>query len=514
MMENPQKKKITISLISLYDVENNAVRSIAALLRKKGYRVFEIYFKNWVNNRLVWPKKRELDNLIDILRNTNTDLIGISLRASAYLKVAISITEYIKRFLKIPIVWGGLHPTLVPEKCIEFADIVCRGEGEYPLLELVDNISKQKEIDNIPNLWIRRGKEIEKNEIRPLTQDLDELPFLDYTSKDKYYIENRRVFVGEPLIKRPLFRIMASRGCLFGCSYCYNSILKEIYHGKGKYFRYRSVKNVIEELSRIKQTFKNLKYIRFDDDMFIFNHEWVKEFCQEYKKEIDLPFECFLCPENYKEELLSKLKQAGMRVVYMGIEGSNRINKVLYNRKFSKENILNNMRIFHKLGLDTRYQIILDDPLSTEEDKRTFFEFLMGLPRPFELYLFSLTIFPRTKLAETLLAQGLIKESDIEGKATKTFSQLRVDLSFPRAKSDQFWISLIVLITKNFVPKSLIHKLSRSKFLYKHPMPLVIFSQICNLLKMAWVVFKMLLKGEITWVQFKQWANPRSLITQ
>ena len=39
-MENPQKKKITISLISLYDVENNAVRSIAALLRKKGYRVF------------------------------------------------------------------------------------------------------------------------------------------------------------------------------------------------------------------------------------------------------------------------------------------------------------------------------------------------------------------------------------------------------------------------------------------------------------------------------------------
>ena len=102
-----------------------------------------------------------MDNLIDILRNTNTDLIGISLRASAYLKVAISITEYIKRFLKIPIVWGGLHPTLVPEKCIEFADIVCRGEGEYPLLELVDNISKQKEIDNIPNLWIRRGKEIE-----------------------------------------------------------------------------------------------------------------------------------------------------------------------------------------------------------------------------------------------------------------------------------------------------------------------------------------------------------------
>ncbi len=508
------KEEITTSLISLYDVENNAVRSIAALLRKNGYRVFEIYFKNWVNNRLVWPKKRELDNLINLLRNTNTDLVGISLRASAYLKVTISITEYIKRFLKIPIVWGGLHPTLVPEECIEFADIVCLGEGEYPMLELADSISQQKDIDNTPNLWIRKGKEIKRNEIRPLIQNLDELPFLDYTSEDKYYIENRRVFIGDPVIKRPLFRIMASRGCLFDCSYCYNSILKKIYHSKGRYFRYRSVKNVIEELSRIKRIFKNLKYIRFDDEMFIFNNEWIKEFCQEYKKRIDLPFECFLSPENYKEELLPRLKQAGLKVVYMGIEGPNRINKTLYNRKFSVKDILNDIRIFHKLGLDARYQIILDDPLSTEEDKRTFFEFLMDLPRPFELYLFSLTIFPRTKLAETLLAQGLISESDIEGKAMKTFSQLRVDLSFPRAKSDQFWISLIVLISKNFVSKSLIDRLSRSKFLYKHPRPLVIFSQICNLLKMVWVVFKMFLKGEMTWIQFKQWANPRSLITQ
>ncbi len=513
-MENPQKKKITINLISLYDVENNAVRGIAALLRKNGYRVFEIYFKNWVNNRLFWPKERELDNLVDILRNTNPDLIGISLRASAYLKVAILITKHIKRFLEIPVVWGGLHPTLVPEECIEFADIVCRGEGEYPILELADSISKQKDINNISNLWIRRGKEIKRNEIRPLIQNLDELPFLDYTSKNKYYIDNRRVFVGDPVIKRPLFRIMASRGCLFNCSYCYNSILKKIYQGKGKYFRYRSVKNVIEELCRIKQIFKNLKYIRFDDEMFIFNKEWIKEFCQEYRKRVNLPFECFLCPENYEEELLPRLKQAGLKVVYMGIEGSDRINKVLYNRKFSVKDILGNVRTFHKLSLDARYQIILDDPLSTEEDKRTFFEFLMDLPRPFELYLFSLTIFPKTKLAEALLAQGLINESDIEGKAMKTFSQLRVDLSFPRAKSDQFWISLIVLISKSFVPKSLIHKLSRSKFLYKHPRPLVIFSQISNLLKMVWVVFKMFLRGEMTWVQFRQWANPRSLITQ
>ncbi|MFC1667750.1 B12-binding domain-containing radical SAM protein, partial [Candidatus Omnitrophota bacterium] len=174
-MEYCQNKKITISLISLYDLENNAIRSIAATLRNSGYRVFEIYFKNWINNSLVWPKKDELDNLITILRNTKTDLIGISLRASAYLKVAVLITEHIKRFLKVPIIWGGLHPTLVPEECIEFADMVCRGEGEYPMLELADSILKQKSINSIPNLWVKEENDIKKNEIRPLVQNLDRL---------------------------------------------------------------------------------------------------------------------------------------------------------------------------------------------------------------------------------------------------------------------------------------------------------------------------------------------------
>jgi radical SAM superfamily enzyme YgiQ (UPF0313 family) len=508
------KQKINTTLISLYDIENNAIRSVAAMLRKHGFRVFEVYFKNWVNNRLDWPKKKELDNLISILRDTNTNLVGISLRASAYLKVAILITEKIKETLGIPVVWGGIHPTLVPEECIEIADIVCIGEGEYPMLELIRSMSYERPIDSILNLWIRTEKEIKKNDIRQLIENLDDVPFLDYTSQDKCYLENGRFFTGDPLIKKPLFRIMASRGCLYNCSYCYNSALKGIYRGKGKYFRYRSVKNVIEELTQAKKIFKNLKYVRFDDEMFIFSHEWIKEFCQEYKKKVNLPFECFLIPGNYEEELFYQLKQAGLKVVYMGIEGPERINKTLYNRGFSEKDILRNVEIFHRLKIDARYQGILDDPVSEENDKRRFFEFLMSFPRPFELYLFSLTIFPKTILAKKLLAEKLITEDNIEGKSTKTFSQLRVDLSFPRAKSDQFWTSLIVLITKNFIPKKFIYKLSRSKFLYKYPKPLLIFSQICNSIKMIWVVFKMIFKGEMTPDLFKQWLNLKSLITQ
>lgn len=508
------KDTINTSLISLYDLENNAVRSISSTLRKDGFRVFEIYFKNWINNYMAWPKEKELNSLIGILRETDTELVGISLRASAYLKVATLLTEKIKEALGITVVWGGIHPTLVPEECIEIADIVCVGEAEYSMLGLVKNLSTHKPLDMVPNLWIRTEQGIKKNSIQLLIKNLDVLPLLDYTSKDKYYIENGSILRGEPLIKRPLFRIMASRGCFYRCSFCYNSGLKKIYRIEDRYFRYRSVENIITELLQAKQMFKKLKYVRFDDEMFIFDNKWIREFCREYKRKIDLPFECFLCPGNYEEDLLADLKDAGLRVIYMGIEGSERINRTLYNRRFSEKEILRNAEIFHKLKLDARYQIILDDPLSDETDKREFFEFLMRFPRPFEFYLFSLTVFPKTDLAATLLNKGLINEDDIEGRATKTFSQLRVDLTFPRPKSDQFWTSLIVLISKNFVPKALIYRLSKSRFLYTHPMPLVIFSQLCNLIKMMLVVFKMLLEGKITFDVCRQWLNSKSLITQ
>jgi len=509
------REELNVGLISLYDIENNAIRSIASVLRKNGFRVFEIYLKNWVNNRISLPNNNELDNLISILRDNHVNLAGISLRASAYSGIAAIITGKIKEALGIPVVWGGLHPTLVPEECIRVADIICRGEGEYAMLELMKNISENKPVKDIANLWVKtENGVIRENDIRALVEDLDSIPFLDYTSKDKYYLENKNIFTGDPLVKKPMFRIMASRGCLFNCSYCYNSALRKIYQGKGRYFRYRSVNNVIGELLRAKTVFKNLKYIRFDDEMFIFDNNWIKEFSGEYKKHINLPFECFVYPGNYQEELLQGLKEAGLRVVYMGIEGPESVNKTLYRRNFSEEDISRNVKIFHKLGLGARYQVILDDPVSGEEDKKMFFEFLMGFPRPFELYLFSLTFFPKTELSERLLAQGAISEGSIEGRASKTFSQLRVDLSFPRLKPDQFWVSLIVLISINFIPKKLIKALSKNKFLYKHPKPLVIFSRFCSLIKMFWIFVGMVMRGQMSADLFRQWFNPSSLVTQ
>lgn len=512
--DSTKAKGCRTALISLYDLENNPIRIFASILRSRGYYAAEIYFKDWKNNFFSPPTETELSNLIKILKENEIDLISVSLRASAYLNVATQITELIREKTNALILWGGTHVILCPEESAEIADITCIGEGDEALPELVKRLSNGESYDDIPNLWIRKGGNITKNPLSCLVEDLDSVPFRDYTSPDKYQIMGNHIVREDPMIHDPVFQIMTSRGCPFHCAYCHNSTLRKIYKGKGKYYRYRSVDNVIAELKQAMHDFKNLKRIKFDDEVFNFTDEWVEEFRVKYKGEIGLPFECFTEPKLVNLERFAKMKEAGLQIIYMGIQNSFRITEELYDRTVSEEQILEADRVFHQLNLDARYQLILDDPMSETRDKDKLFRLLMDFRRPFELYLFSLTVFPNTELSRKLLEQGIITEDQIEGKDTKTFRQLRVDLAYPRSSEDTYWAALMVLITKNFIPRSLLWKFYNNKKLRENPAPLVLLAQVSNLIKMGFVAAGMLFRGELTWTAIRRWLNVKSLITQ
>ena len=71
------------AIISLYALENNGVRHVSSSLRKAGFQVTEIYFKDWVNNSFPWPREEEVQALIELLREREIDVVGFSVRASA-----------------------------------------------------------------------------------------------------------------------------------------------------------------------------------------------------------------------------------------------------------------------------------------------------------------------------------------------------------------------------------------------------------------------------------------------
>ncbi len=505
-----------VGIISTWDVENNAVRILAATLRAAGHHTAEIYFKDWISNTLDPASQDQLDNLIRIIRREELSLVCISIRASAYAQQAAILTEAIHQELNIPVLWGGMHPTLVPEECMEHADLLLKGEGELALLELCNNLrDAADDTMGSRNVWFRRAAgDLVRNPLRPLVQNLDDLQFRDYTThKHKYFIYGSTYVTGDPMYGDPVFQMMGSRGCIYKCSYCYNSTYKkDVYPGQ-KWFRVRSPASMVEEILAARSHW-NFKRIRFDDEVFNFQLDWLKDFCERYPRDVGLPFEVFIEPKLVNEERMSMLRDAGLSAVYMGVQSSERVTGHLYDRRVKNQTVSDIANMYHRLGIKPHFQLIFDDPVSTEEDKAKLFDMISTFPHPYDLYLFSMTVFPGSELNKKLIASGLISQYDIDGfDNTRIFYQHRVNLSYPRPVEDTFWIALTQMLSKSFVPRPMLRALSKSAFLKQHPWPLIQMANSANFVKMGATCMKMAAKGELTGTLVRRWMSMERIIT-
>lgn len=505
-----------IGIVSTWDVENNAVRILAATLRAEGHHVVEIYFKDWISNHLDPANEIQLANLGKVIKDEELDLVAISIRASAYAQSARDLTEYIHRELELPVLWGGMHPTLVPAECLDVADMVLQGEGELALLDLADRLRDGRDdVYGTENVSFRLGQEDRiTNGLRPLIADLDALRYRDYTTHDhKYFIWGDNITQGDPMHGDPVFQMMGSRGCIYKCSYCYNSTYKkDIYPGQ-KWFRVRSPLSMVDEIKHAR-THWNMKRIRFDDEVFNFQMGWLEEFCEVYPREVGLPFEIFIEPKLVNETRMTMLRDAGLQSVYMGIQSSERVTGHLYDRRVKNQSIADIAQLYHRLGIKPHFQLIYDDPVSTEDDKRKLFEMISTFPHPYDLYLFSMTVFPGSELNRKLLDSGLISEYDIDGlNNTRIFYQHRVNLAYPRPVEDTFWIALTQMLSKPFVPRALLRELAKSEFLKKHPLPLIKMAHASNYVKMGTTAARMVADGEMTSTLMRRWLSFDRVIT-
>lgn len=247
------------------------------------------------------------------------------------------ICDHIKKIdPMIMTIAGGYYPTLSPEEVIahESIDVICRGEGEDALLALAEGLGKKTDIKSIKNLWVKENGEVYRNEIRPLLEDLDALPFWDREMFD-YQAHLNIAKKGDRNVK-----IMASRGCPYHCTYCSNFYFKSLYSNKNKYLRMRSVDNLIEELKILKRDFE-FDYVGFHDDNLTIYPDWLEEFSEKYSKEIGLPFYCAARPETCSEKNLDLLKKAGCFMVLIGLEcGDEEYRKKMMNRKMTNKLIV------------------------------------------------------------------------------------------------------------------------------------------------------------------------------
>lgn len=328
---------------------HQGIASISAVLKSNGHNVSLIHVTT----------EKTKQQFLELVNRTKPDLICFSSTSYQFRFVKL-YADWIKQNLNIPILCGGVHATLSPHEVINDAniDMVCIGEGEYPLLDILNRLEKGEPINNIENIWTKDNGKIITNEIRPLISDLDELPMPDY-----------ELFDYETILKNMngKYTIMAGRGCPFDCTYCCNHALKRIYENKGAYVRLRTVDNVLQQIRQHSQKY-NIKTICFGDDTFTLNKTWVHNFCKEYPKQFNFKFECNARVDTIDEQTLQLLKSAGCYKIKFGIEvGNETYRKEILHRNISNSDIINTFKTAHDLGLKTQSYNMIGLPNETEQ---------------------------------------------------------------------------------------------------------------------------------------------------
>lgn len=248
------------------------------------------------------------DQVLDEIKRQCPDVLVFSPLTSTYQWMLMIARKARLQDPNIQTVFGGVHVSAVPQKVIERpeVDYLCVGEGDEAFVEILDAIRRGNESSSIGNVWFKdRCGKILKGEHRPFLQDLDRLPIFDKTLWE------------EVVSFKDIYFTMASRGCPYQCTYCFNDYYAGM--GSGKYVRYRSPEHVIEELKWAKARYQ-LHLIEFEDDVFTLNRSWLKKLMHLYRREIKLPFQCLTHPKCMDDEIAQVLKESGCRYVQMGIQ--------------------------------------------------------------------------------------------------------------------------------------------------------------------------------------------------
>ncbi|MFH1415807.1 MAG: radical SAM protein, partial [Elusimicrobiota bacterium] len=448
-------KDTKIALIALFGLDFG-IRHISSCLKEGGYETDLIFFNRqrfsveYYGNDYFSPhilkydicSKKDSELLISLLRDLKSKILGISV-SSVTMQSAINITREVKKHLDIMVVWGGIHAILAPHECIQYADAVCLGEGEIPMLELAEKYDANDSISGIKNFWIKTKGGIEKNEMRDLVSNLDDLPYPDFIDRDnKYLIDRGRLGKDIHLIsasQRGVYPVMSSRGCMYRCSFCTSSVIRERYKDKGAYLRRRSVDNVINEL-KLAAREREFQSIRFWDAVFTYDKEWIEEFCRRYKKEIGKLFTCYSHPRQKDENIMRNLREAGLNWVHMGLQsGSEKVSNKIFFREQSNQEFLESAVFMKKLGITMRYDMISDNPYETDDDQEIATELLMKLPYPCRVQFFSLCWLPETSLTGRALKDGLITSGDLEQHTSKALNNFHMYVYLSKGKRELFW---------------------------------------------------------------------------
>ena len=405
-------------------VEDIAVPPLGCLyvggaLRQAGYRV-----------QLHHIVSTEAEATVARILAADPAWVGFSLLTGTPVATAARISRQLKvENRSIPIVWGGVHPSLAANHCLQqsFVDFVVRGEGEQTARDLAAALAAgATDFSSVDGLsWKTAAGGIRDNRDRAFARDIDEF------IQDWSLVDPRR-YTRSALDGSRYISFITSRGCPHNCAFCYNLVFNK------RRWRAHSSEYVIDTVKRI-QAVTGVDRLVFNDDNFMVNEERAFEILENLQKigvratwlEVRL--------DRFTDELLERLKSLGVTNLFVGWESGVDTTLDRIAKGFNRELILSAIRIAARQGMELDASAIVGFPFETEADWRATVQTALEMDRLHPGHIkFNIGVYvpyPGTPLAEEALKAGFRFPERAEDWAL--FDILKGSMRLPWVRPDQ-----------------------------------------------------------------------------
>lgn len=398
----------------------HALLTIAAPVLKAGYSV------KLLDQRTHPIHNPELENLL----SSDTICVGISTMTGTQIRNALILARMVRDLTggKVPIVWGGCHPSVAPEQTLgnDLVDIVVNGEGDETFLELVSALDHKQNLNTVKGIFYKDGGQIVKTQSRPLLDVEQLLPTPwelvnpeHYIHRDMYLQKSSRVLdVGQ-----------TSRGCPFNCGFCSSAQIRE------RKWRAMSVEKSLDMITEEVRRF-NLNGIWLRDDEFYIDRKRATAICEGFiERNLNIFFytsgtrvDVFMKASDYDIETL---KRAGAYTLKFGAEsGCQRILDLMQKGITTEQTLAVNQRC-KRHGIIPVFGLMVGYPTETFEEINQTIDLAFRLKKENPAaQLETIAVFtalPGTPDHELAVKHGLVPPKSLEEWADWIFDDYDMD---------------------------------------------------------------------------------------
>lgn len=382
---------------------------IASVLQNSGYdvEVFDI-------NAHRWPK----EEVEEKIKNAEFDVVGIGAIVTVYRYVKWLIAIIKKYHPTKKIVIGGSVGTSIPHIILEKtgADIICIGEGEDTVVELINAIENNKSLTGVDGIWFKgEDSKIYRNKPRQPIRNLDRILFpswdlfpMDIYSRNPVGAPNRKKWIDGNSDDNGILsmNIVATRGCPYQCIYCYHDFM-------GQRYRQRPVQNIVDEIRILNERYE-VEYIQFMDDEFCLKKSFVYDFCKAIKSEFNgkITWGCSGRVNLMTEDLIATMSDAGCVLIGYGIESGSQKMLDVMKKGVTVQQSKEAVRLTKKYLGWADCSFMIGTPGENADTIQETIDFCRELDLTPEV-IFFMTPYPGTELYKMALAQGKIPDEEL-----------------------------------------------------------------------------------------------------